>query len=121
MLKDSLSDPRRLQECADELEIRGFSRAADAVERFTPRLLNYLIATQDHLRRIRTTNMLERLNKELKRRSRTIGAFPNDASLLRLAGKILMDVNEEWITSPGYLSGSDEIMCQDIRVEFSAV
>jgi transposase-like protein len=85
LLKEALTDPRRLQECADELEIRGFSRAADTVERFIPGLLNYRIAPQEHWRRIRTKNILERLNKELKRRSRAIGAFPNDASLLRLA------------------------------------
>ena len=65
--------------------------------------------------------MLERLNKELKRRSRTIGAFPNHASLLRLAGTICMEIKEEWITSRMYLSGSDVIVCQDTRVEFSLV
>jgi len=58
LLKESLTDPRRLQECADELEIRGFSRAADTVERFIPGLLNYRIAPQKHWRRLRTTNML---------------------------------------------------------------
>jgi len=65
--------------------------------------------------------MLERLNKELKRRSRTIGAFSNDASLLRLAGTILMDINEEWITGQRYTSGSDVIVCQDTRAEFTAL
>jgi len=113
MLKDSLSDPRRLQECADELEIRGFSQAADTGERFIPGLLNYRSAPKDHWRRIRTTNILERLNQELNRRSRTMGAFSNDASLLRPAGTILMDSNEEWIKSRRYLSGSDAIVCQD--------
>ena len=123
MLKESLSDSRRLQECVDELGIRGFPRAADTIKRFIPGLMNYRIAPQDHWRRIRTTNMLERLNKKLKRRSRTIGAFLNGASLLRLrlAGTILMDINEEWITSCRYLSGSDVIVCQDTRAEFTAV
>jgi len=92
LLKESLTNPRRLQECAYELNIRGFPRAADTVERFIPGLLNYRIAPQDHWRRIRTTNMLERLNKELIRKSRAIGAFSNDTSLLRLAGTILMDI-----------------------------
>lgn len=45
-LRESLTDPQRLQECADELEIRGFFRAADTVERFIPGLLNYRIAPQ---------------------------------------------------------------------------
>jgi len=65
--------------------------------------------------------MLERLNKELKRRTRTIGAFTNDASLLRLAGNILMDINEEWITSRRYLSGSEGIVCLDTRAKFTAL
>jgi len=121
LLKDALTDPRRLQECVAELESRGYSSAADTVERFIPGLLNYRIAPQEHWRRIRTTNMLERLNKELKRRSRPIGAFPNDASLLRLAGTILMDTNEEWITGRRYLSGSEVMLCQDTRVEFTAL
>jgi len=63
MLKGSLFDPRRLQECADKLEIGGFSRAANTVKRFIPGLLNYRIAPQDHWRRKRTTNIQERLNQ----------------------------------------------------------
>jgi putative transposase len=121
LLRDALSDPRRLQECADELEIRGFPKAADTIERFIPGLLNYRIAPSEHRRRVRTTNMLERLNKELKRRTRKIGVFSNDASLLRLAGTILMDINEEWITGRRYLCGYEGIVCQDTRAEFTAV
>ena len=48
-----------------------------------------------HLRRYyRTSNHIERLNKELKRRSRVIGIFPNSESLLRLMGSVLMEYNE---------------------------
>jgi len=61
-----------------------------------------------HWKRIRTTNGLERINKELKRRSRVVGAFPNDRSLLRLAVAILMDINEEWMTGRKYLSMDEE-------------
>ena len=59
-------------------------------------------------KKIRTTNGLERINKVLKRRSRVVGAFPNDASLLRLGGAILMDINEEWLTGRKYLSMDGE-------------
>jgi transposase-like protein len=48
--------------------------------------------------------MMERLNKELKRRSKVVGAFPNDDSLLRLVVSILININEEWITSRRYLT-----------------
>ncbi len=120
ILKDSLSDPRRLKECIFELESRGYSRAADTVERFQFDLMNYLSFSAEHWRRIRTTNLLERVNKELKLRSRSIGAFPNDQSLLRIAGSILMDINEEWITSRRYLSDLGEISTADAGAEITA-
>ena len=47
---------------------------------------------------------MERINKELKRRTRVVGAFPNDDSLLWLAGAVLMDINEEWVTGKKYLT-----------------
>lgn len=49
-----------------------------------------------HRRRLRTTNMVERQNREIRRRTRVSGLFPNEASLLRLVSAILMEVSEEW-------------------------
>jgi len=46
---------------------------------------------------------LEKVNKELKRRSRVVGAFPNERSLIRLAVAILIDINEEWLMGRRYL------------------
>lgn len=120
ILKESLVDIRRLQECIIELEARGFSRAADAVERFQFDVMNYQSFPHEHWRRIRTTNLLERVHKELKRRYRVIGAFPNDSSLLRIAGSILMDINEEWITGRRYLSDASEISSADTGTEITA-
>jgi len=57
-----------------------------------------------HRRRLRTNNMLERLNRELKRRTRVATLFPNEASLLRLATAVLMETDEEWQTQKRYLS-----------------
>jgi putative transposase len=54
---------------------------------------------RSHRRRLRTSNMLERLNEELKRRARVAGLFPNDASLLRLVSAVLMEVSDEWETN----------------------
>jgi len=120
LLKESMSDIRRLQECVLELESRGFPRAADTVERFQFDLMNHQSFPHDHWRRIRTTNLLERVHKEIKRRYRSIGAFPNNSSLLRLAGSILMDINEEWITSRRYLSDVGEISSADTGAEITA-
>jgi len=56
-----------------------------------------------HRRRLRTNNTLERLNRELKRRTRVATLFPNEASLLRLATAVLMETDEEWQTEKRYL------------------
>jgi len=49
-----------------------------------------------HWRMIRTTNSLERINKEIRRRTRVVGIFPNEASCLRLVSALLMEISEEW-------------------------
>jgi putative transposase len=57
-----------------------------------------------HRQRLRTTNMLERLNKELKRRTRVATLFPNEASLLRLVTAVLIELSQEWETGKRYLT-----------------
>jgi transposase-like protein len=57
-----------------------------------------------HRKRLRTTNMLERLNRELKRRTRVATLFPNEASLLRLVTAVLIEVSEEWETGKRYVT-----------------
>jgi transposase-like protein len=57
-----------------------------------------------HQRRLRTTNPLERVNMELKRRTRVASVFPNEASLLRLVSALLAETSEEWETGKIYLN-----------------
>ncbi len=59
----------------------------------------------EHRRSIRTTNSLERVNKEIRRRTRVVGIFPNEASCLRLVSAILMEISEDWQTGKHYCSG----------------
>ena len=62
-----------------------------------------------HWKRARTTNMVERLNRELKRRTRVATLFPNEASLLRLTSAVLMEISEEWETGKTYLNMSSDL------------
>lgn len=59
---------------------------------------------ESHWRRLRTSNVLERLNREIKRRTRTVVIFPNEASCERLISAILSEVSEEWQTDKIYLN-----------------
>ncbi len=104
MLKDALEDEHKMQDAAVILDGMGYKKSADTIEKFRFDLWNYKSFPRSHWRRIRTTNSLERINKELKRRSRVAGAYSNDQSLMRVAVCIMMDINEEWITGNKYLS-----------------
>ena len=55
-------------------------------------------------KRLRTSNMCENLNRQIKRRTRVAGLFPNEKSVLRLVTAILMETSEEWETGKIYLS-----------------
>ena len=79
-------------------------KLADWLEMNVPEGLAVFAVPRAHRRRLRTSNMLERLNEELKRRTRVAGLFPNDASLLRLVSAVLMEVSDEWETNRKYLT-----------------
>jgi transposase-like protein len=83
--------------------------------------MNYRAYPPKYLKKINTTNLLERVHKEIKRRTKKVGAFTNDASLLRLAVSILIDINEEWITGNRYLSVKSEMISLDTGAEITAL
>ena len=58
----------------------------------------------EHQKRLRTTNLSERVNRELKRRTRVVSIFPNAASLERLATAVLMEIDEDWQSGMRYLT-----------------
>lgn len=58
---------------------------------------------ESHRKRMKSTNMIERLNKELKRRSRVIGIFPDDNACIRVLGSLCQETSEEWETGRRYL------------------
>ena len=62
-----------------------------------------------HKRRLRTSNALERVNEELKRRTRVVSIFPNEASLLRLVSALLTETSDDWESSKSYLNMNPSI------------
>lgn len=88
------------------------SHLATWVETNIPEGLTVFYFPQSHRRRIRTANLLERLNQEVKRRTRVVRIFPNEAACLRLVSAVLMEKSEAWLTGHTYLNfeGSDVIM-----------
>jgi len=80
------------------------SDLAEWMEVSIPEGLTIYEFPDSHRRRIRTSNLLERLSQELKRRTRVIRIFPNEVSCLRLVSAILMEVSEDWETGRAYLS-----------------
>jgi transposase-like protein len=73
-------------------------RLAQWMETAVPEGLTVLSLPAAYRRRLRTSNVLERLNQEIKRRTRVATLFPNEASLLRLASAVLMEISEDWET-----------------------
>lgn len=78
-------------------------RLAVWMEENIPEGLTVFALPAKQRRRLRSTNMVERLNREIKRRTHVAGLFPNEASLLRLVSAILMEVSEEWESDKAYL------------------
>jgi len=76
-----------------------FPKAAALMVGAKEEVLAFTAFPTEHWRQIWSTNPLERLNKELKRRCRVVGIFPNEASVIRLGGAVLLDVHDEWVSA----------------------
>ena len=78
-------------------------KLAEWMEKAIPEGLTVFDLPEDHRRRLRTTNVLERLNREIKRRTAVATLFPNEASLLRLVTALVAEVSDEWEIGRAYL------------------
>ena len=79
-------------------------KLAEWMEHNIPEGLTVFALPSAHQRLLRTSNVLERLNKEIKRRTRVATLFPNEASLLRLVSAVLAEISEDWETGRTYLT-----------------
>jgi len=74
-----------------------FPKLGPLMDEAKPEVLAFTGFPRAHWRKIWSTNPLERVNKEIKRRSRVVGIFPNAAAVIRLVGAILIDMHDEWV------------------------
>jgi len=72
-----------------------------------------LVLPEKYRRRLRTTNALERLNEEIRRRERVIRIFPNRESAVRLIGAVLMEIDDKWVAGKKYLDMSEYLQWQE--------
>ncbi|MEN8615508.1 IS256 family transposase [Dehalogenimonas sp. THU2] len=93
----------QLRQVADNLRLR-FGTVADQLEEAEPDILAYTAFPREHWRQLYSTNPLERLNKEIKRRSNVVGIFPNSKAVIRLIGAVLMEQQDEWEIGRRYFS-----------------
>ena len=94
---------RRLKEVVARYQ-KTAPQLAAWLEHAIPEALTVLTIPAAHRRRLRTTNSLERLNREIKRRTRVATLFPNETSLLRLASAVLSEISDDWETERAYLN-----------------
>ena len=80
------------------------AKLADWLERSIPEGLTVFAFPAAHQRRLRTSNSLERVNRELDRRTKVVSIFPNEAACLRLVSAVLIEFDEEWQSDRIYLS-----------------
>jgi putative transposase len=105
--RDEKSAKAKATDLARQFQNR-FAKAMEIFEAGIDEVLSYLHYPQPHRTRISSTNPLERLNLEIRRRTRVVGIFPHAGSCLRLIGMLLVEKHEDWLTDDkAYLTFDD--------------
>ena len=94
---------RQWRHVTDKLR-EGFPKLAEFMERTEADVLAYMGFPQEHWTQISSTNPIERVNREIRRRCNVIGIFPNDAAIIRLVGALMLEQNDEWAVCRRYMT-----------------
>jgi transposase-like protein len=108
-IRDIYQAPSQI-EALDRLK-KAFKKYEESASRFSSWLeengiegLTFYQVPQEHWKKIRTNNVSERLNQEIKRRTRVARLFPNEAACMRLVTAVITEIHEDWISGVKYLS-----------------
>ena len=94
----------RKEDLLDILSASGCEKARDLLDESFADITSIFSLPSQYRRKLRTSNMIERLNEELRRRERVIRIFPNAESVIRLLGAILLETHEQWISGRAYMN-----------------
>jgi transposase-like protein len=110
------------RQVADQLRAR-WPKLAELMDQSEHEVLAYLTFPSQHRAKLHRTNPLERLNKEVKRRADGVGILPNEASIIRLIGAVLLEANDDWPTGHRYrqLEGMAELMAPTLEAELAQI
>ena len=115
---DRAAASQALRHVADQLRDK-WPKLGTFIDDSETDVLAHMDFPTQHRTRIHSTNSLERLNKEVKRRSDVVGIFPNEGSIIRLIGAVLLEANDEWQTQHRYMQTEPmaELMAPIINIE----